>query len=95
MPSNGRRRSHRVAAGWSALLAEQAASELSQRAFCASKGVALSFFCAAKRRLGNASDGTPAREAAEFVALPVGAIDAASSRELELGEVVVLRLRRD
>jgi len=95
MASNGSRYRRRDTSEWSALLAEQAASGQSQRAFCAARGVALSSFCAAKRRLGGGSDGAPAREAAEFVAIPVGALGAASwALELDLGEGVVLRLRR-
>jgi len=97
MASNGSRYRRRDTSEWSALLAEQAASGQSQRAFCAAQGVALSSFCAAKRRLGGGSDGdgAPAREAAEFVAIPVGALGAASWEiELDLGEGVVVRLRR-
>jgi len=44
---------------------------------------------------GSDGDGAPAREAAEFVAIPVGALGPASWEiELELGDGVVLRLRR-
>ena len=88
-----RRRIRRGAKEWSALVAEQADSGLSQRAFCAARGVSLSSFCAARRRVGASS--VPAPRVEDFVALPMGSMTMAGwGLELDLGEGVVLRLRR-
>ena len=87
-----RRRIRRAASEWSSLITEQADSGLSQRAFCASKGVSLSSFCAARRRLAMP---TPVTRLDDFLAIPVDSVPASGWEvELDLGEGVVLRMRR-
>ena len=96
-----RRRMHRMRRTqqeWSALLAEQADSGMSQREFCEMRGIAVSSFANARRRTRpiTAEPSTPPLD--EFVA--VNLEDAASTPtvrswdvELALGSGVVLRLR--
>ena len=86
------RRIRRDAGEWSSLSGEQADSGLSQRAFCASKGVSLSSFCAARRRLAMP---TPVTRMEDFLAIPVGSVSASGWEvELDLGDGLVLRVRR-
>ena len=92
MGDKGRRRIRRQANEWSALILEQADSGLSQRAFCASKGVSVSSFGAARRRLGTTR---PGARIEDFVAIPMGRVTASDWEvELDLGDGVVLRVRR-
>jgi hypothetical protein len=87
-----RRRIRRDSNEWSSLLVEQGDSGLSQRAFCASKGVSLSSFCAAKRRLGMHL--SPVARMDDFLEIPVRSMSAPGWEvELDLGDGVVLRLR--
>ena len=67
-------------------------SGLSQRAFCASKGVSLSSFCAARRRLAMP---TPMTRLDDFLAIPMDSVTASGWEvELDLGDGLVLRVRR-
>lgn len=83
---------------WRELIAEQAASAMSQEAFCKHKRLALSTFANWKRRLG----ATPATQN-ECAPDPSAWIDLSSlgvsssagwTIELDLGDGVCLRLRR-
>ena len=81
---------------WAALLAEQAQSGLSREAFCSSRGLVLSTFANAKRRLREAADTAGSGE--DFVALSVESptpqsVAPAWDVELSLGADVVLRIR--
>lgn len=88
-----RRRSQ---AQWQRVMSAQAASGLSQQAYCRRHGIAYSSFCRWKRKLSEATGSASVPAPAAFVELePVA--PAASPRwdvELELGEGVYLRLRR-
>jgi len=94
---SGQGYARRSRAQWQWLIAEQAGSGLSQRAFCERRGLAYATFCGWRRRLreelaarARESDG-PA-----FVELDVAGAASGSGWEVELalGEGVVLRLRR-
>ena len=77
---------------WRELIAEQADSGLSQRAFCESRGLALASFTKAKRRYAKQQS---ASLASDFI--PVERDAAGSSAwevELTLGDGIRLRLRR-
>lgn len=63
------RRVRRNASRWSALIAEQAGSGLSHRVFCESRGLSLSSFGNAKRRIARVSLGRNAVN--DFVAIPL------------------------
>jgi hypothetical protein len=89
------RRTRRSREQWAALFAEQADSGLTQAAFCASRGMVVSTFTNAKRRLRE----TPDRLGGDdFVALDMdrsATRDVASAWDIELslGTEVVLRIR--
>lgn len=88
------RQARRSREQWAALFAEQADSGLSQTAFCASRGIVVSTFTNAKRRL----DVSGGHADHDFVAL---SMDGSTTRdvtpawniELSLGAEVVLRIR--
>jgi hypothetical protein len=83
----------RSAAQWERLIAEQSAGALSQRVFCARRGIAYSSFCGWKRRLGEAARG--ATEAPAFIELAVEPPGEPHwDVELTLGTGVVVRVRR-
>ena len=96
--SSTERKSHvrRSRAQWQQLIAEQASSGLGQGAFCAVHGLASSSFRNWKRRLE--AGGVPERGSAPaaFVELAPRPAPAATAWdvELELGDGVVLRVRR-
>ena len=84
---------------WQALIEEQGRSGLSQRVFCAGRGLSLTTFQSWKRRLRRA----PSAPALESEFTPLGSIalspdgEGAESGwdvELDLGGGVCLRLRR-
>lgn len=81
---------------WQRLLAEQAASGLGIGAFCAAHGLAPSSFRNWRRRLESQGEVVRARRAAGFVELAPRPAPVAASWEveLELGDGVVLRVRR-
>jgi hypothetical protein len=90
------RRPRRSRAHWSRLIAEQAASDLSPRTFCAERNLGLRQFLRWKHKLNGAGE-SPAAPA--FLELPgPGAAPAPSASgfelELELGEGMRLRFRR-
>ena len=90
---NHRGYTRRSVVQWERIVGEQQKSSLSQRAFCAERGVAYSSFCHWKRRLAE-TGGTPRGES-EFIELEFE--PAASEQwdvELTLGAGVVLRVRR-
>lgn len=98
----GRRQRRGVRRGpetWRALVAEQAESGLTQRAFCQSRGLLLSTFCNAKRRIQATEPVANADKVEEFIAV---ALDGESVRdtsqgwdiELTLGDNMTLRVRR-
>ena len=95
VPSRARR-PRRSRTYWSRVVAEQDASDLSARAFCAERDLGLRTFLRWKRKLnGSAQAPSPA----PFVELAVpGVAPPPSARgwevELELGEGVRLRFRR-
>lgn len=69
-------------------------SGLSQRAFCESRGLALSSFANAMRRRAGAEVGRAVAE--DFVTISfVGTNDSGWAIELSLGEGVMLRFRRE
>ena len=77
---------------WTALLAEQAESGLSQRAFCELRGLSVSSFCNAKSRakaLTVEGEFIAVTCVPESVEAPVASWDV----ELTLGAGVVLRMR--
>ena len=85
------RRVRRDRAQWQRLIEEQAASGLTQQAFCTRRRVAYATFCTWKRRLRD-----------EVNAQPLGFVEVDLDEapmpgwdvELELGEGIVLRVRR-
>lgn len=90
----GRGYVRRSRAQWRRLVAEQAGSGLSQRAFCERRGLTYASFCGWKRRLGDepVSEG----DGAAFVEMAVAPAPPSSGWDVELalGDGVVLRLRR-
>jgi len=85
------RRVRRHRAQWQRLIEEQAASGLTQHAFCTRRRLAYATFCSWKRRLRDDVDAQPPG----FV--EVGLDEAPMPGwdvELELGDGVVLRVRR-
>lgn len=85
------RRVRRQRAQWQRLVEEQAASGLTQQAFCARRRVAYATFCTWKRRLRDEADGQPPGFVeVELDDAPIPGWDV----ELALGEGVVLRVRR-
>lgn len=89
-PSSPRRR--RTRAQWQRVLAAQAASGLSQEAYCARHHIAYSSFCRWKRELGHRE---PPMSPAFIELTPAApATRRGWDVELELGEGVFLRLRR-
>ncbi|MFT5392056.1 MAG: putative transposase [Gammaproteobacteria bacterium] len=94
-------RRHRTAREWETVLAEQASSGLSQKAYCQRHGITLSGFYNARSRLkSKAGSLVPSPDApAEFIDISLDALPApAPTRhwdvELSLGEGVMLRIRR-
>jgi len=90
------RQARRSRGQWAALLAEQAESGLTREAFCASRGLVLSTFANARRRMRETPDTAGSGE--EFVALSMDpsttqAVVSAWDIELSLGADVVLRIR--
>ena len=96
---SGRRRSRSVAQ-WQTLFVEQAASGLTQQAFCRSRGLSSSAFYNAKARLKKIDAGHVMTSMPEFIAVSVEPTPRAQERErawdveLTLGAGVVLRVRR-
>lgn len=91
--TGGGRRVRRGRREWSALVAEQASSGQSHRAFCESRGVSPASFGNAKRRIGQTS--SVHDEVNDFVAIPMDTgCDSSWDVELSLGDGVVLRMRR-
>lgn len=90
VPSSSRRR--RTRAQWQRVLAAQAASGLSQQAYCTRHHIAYSSFCRWKRELSGAEPPT----GSAFIELTPAAVvtELRWDVELELGEGVFLRLRR-
>ena len=88
------RRVRRTRAQWSQLVKEQAASGLSQQAFCSRKGLGLSTFIKWKRQFNGVSASSVKPVA--FVELPVsGSVSQPGFEvELELGEGMRFRFRR-
>ena len=92
------RQTRRSAEQWAVLLTEQAESGLSQGDFCAARGLTLSSFANAKRRLANAAGVDGTAEGNDFVALTIDPEHPPPSPvrwdiELSLGAQVVLRIR--
>jgi len=92
------RQARRSREEWAGLFAEQAESGQSRAEFCASRGVLLSTFSNARRRLGAVDSAGVARGHDDFVALDVevGARPPVTpdwNIELCLGANIVLRLR--
>lgn len=90
------RRPRRSRAHWIRLIAEQAASDLSPRAFCAERNLGLRQFLRWKHKLNGAAESS---SSPAFVELPGPESAAAPSTpgfelELELGEGMRLRFRR-
>jgi len=94
--ARSRRYARRSAAQWARLVAEQETGALSQRAFCAERGLAYGSFCGWKRRLREAPARAATRDAPAFVELAAAPVAQSSDWDVELalGEGVVLRLRR-
>lgn len=84
---------------WLAVIAEQAASGQTARAFCESHGLSVSTFCNARRRATSAGVDAGRSIAEKFVAVTLDDVhceETAAGRwdiELELGGAVVLRIR--
>jgi hypothetical protein len=86
-------RIRRTADEWQALVEEHRASGVSQAAFCARRGIVLSSFHRARRRVAEATSVTEAK-AADFVPVSHAPHDSAGwELELSVGERVVMRLR--
>jgi len=83
----------RTRAQWQRLVDEQAASGLSGREFCARRQIAYATFCARKRELGTEPKKRPSGAFVE-VALDHDTPAPGWDVELELGDGVVLRVRR-
>lgn len=85
---------------WKALFAEQAASGVSQQAFCRARGLSTSAFYQAKSRMKTSGAMPVAAAVSEFIAVSVDSAPPMSESppawdvELTLGAGVVLRLRR-
>jgi hypothetical protein len=91
--SRNNRRSHEE---WERLMAEYEAGEVSQRVFCARRGLPYSSFCYWRKQLRGALlvEDRPMPALVELPALPHLAVEPAPWRlELELGEGIVLRVR--
>ncbi len=88
------RRVRHTRAQWSQLISEQAASGLSQQAFCREHDLGVSTFIKWKRKFNGVS--TSSGNPVGFVELPVGGSVSQPDFEveLELGEGVRLRFRR-
>jgi putative transposase len=85
------RRVRRDRAQWQRLIEEQAASGLTQQAFCTRRRVAYATFCTWKRRLGDDINAQPPGFVeVDLDEAPMPGWDV----ELELGEGIVLRVRR-
>jgi transcriptional regulator with XRE-family HTH domain len=98
--AGARRRIHRSASQWQALLTAQAQSGLSQQAFCDREGVSTASLSNWRRRV---REGVPASSAGSlmppaFIELTGGAarrpLDAGIKVRIELGAGVVLELSR-
>lgn len=94
------RQARRSREEWAGLFAEQAESGQSRAEFCASRGVLLSTFSNARRRIGAADSSGAARGDDDFVALDVDVdsrppATAPWNIELCLGANIVLRLRSE
>lgn len=89
-PRNKRRRADE----WRSILAEQAQSGASIRAFCAERGIGYSTFI--KRKSRSARDGQTGKAATRFVELaPLQPLSNSQwDIELALGDDIVLRLSR-
>lgn len=83
---------------WRELIAEQAASGMSQEAFCKHKRLALSTFANWKRRLGSTPAAQKACEPDPSAWIDLSSLGVNSGSgwtiELDLGDGVCLRLRR-
>lgn len=83
---------------WRELIAEQAASAMSQEAFCKHKRLALSTFANWKRRLGSTpvTQNECASDPSSWIDLSSLGVNGSSgwTIELDLGDGVCLRLRR-
>ncbi len=85
-------RTRRSEKEWRELLAVQAGSGLSQRAFCVGRGLSLSSFTNARRRSAKAASTI---SASEFVPVATNVSERCDWEiELALGEGITLRLRR-
>ncbi|HEY5658182.1 MAG TPA: IS66 family insertion sequence element accessory protein TnpB [Myxococcota bacterium] len=85
------RRVRRDRAQWQRLIEEQGASGLTQQAFCTRRRVAYATFCTWKRRLRDEVNGQPPGFVeVDLDEAPMPGWDV----ELELGEGIVLRVRR-
>lgn len=93
-PPPSMRRERRTRAQWSQLVREQAASGLSQQAFCTQQDLGLSTFSKWKRKF-NGVTGSRTRPGG-FIELPVGGSvsQPGFEVELELGDGVRLRIQR-
>jgi hypothetical protein len=81
---------------WERLMAEYEAGEVSQRVFCAQRGLAYSSFGYWRKQLrcALAAEGRPMPALVELPGWPGLAVEAAPWRiELDLGEGIVLRVR--
>ena len=90
IPSSAHRR--RTRAQWQRVVAAQMASGLSQAAYCARHRIAYSSFCRWKRELSRQESSVSPAFIELTTATPVSA--SGWDIELELGDGVVLRLRR-
>ena len=91
---SGKRRIRRSASEWEGLVAEQAASGLSQRVFCEARELSVSAFGYHRRRVRNGGEGSGTAGRANFVAMPLTAgVDPKVEVELQLGAGVILRIR--
>ncbi|MEY6434015.1 IS66 family insertion sequence element accessory protein TnpB [Thioalkalicoccus limnaeus] len=94
-------RVRRTRADWQAVISRAERSALSTAAFCAAEGISTASFYLWRKRLGasNPPQGDVGEEAPEFLDLgllsrPVKMDTASWDLELDLGDGVVLRLRR-
>ena len=89
-----KRRTRRSRSEWEELVVEQAASGLSQRAFCEARDLSVSAFGYHRRRLRKSVEGNGTAERDDFVAIPLtGGADPRIEVELQLSAGVVLRIR--
>ena len=96
MNETRRRGPRRSREQWQQLIAEQQRSGLSQKAFCAERGLVLSTFTNWKRRLGETTSSNRSAEG-DWLELPVSLTEGTSAGwdiELELGGGLCLRLRQ-